>query len=446
MKAAVVIPDASTWLLWGEDVRAHDLRPVGSALQATALAVAGHLPQVLAEAAANAWAQMPPARALVVLDGPCLGGLPAETVLHTGEDRQRSETGDPHQPDHSEHDHMDMMEVTGEPSADGLVMEDIEFDAGPLAPGLPAGLSIRSSLDGDVVCECHINALLQTPADSTVPDPLCGAAWRTATVVAAERAQDIRPSADDQWRRVAAVEVERAASHLAWLHRLASLLGWAELEQQARKSVLRLVGLPALLLLPEGESPPGLHRLTSSRLDPALAATSEVNRFAGTRRFASRLRGGALTAGDDPRVTAAGGPTLRATGGERDNRSGQPAYAELGFAVQTQDAGDAEARAFVRLAEAEQSLRLAGAAVDRVVDHAPVPGDEPVFSTPAGAAVEGPRGLLLASELAPGSPVLHAAPGAAVQLDLAAATVRGVEWAQALVAIASFDLSPWRVG
>ena len=42
---------------------------------------------------------------------------------------------------HGEMSHHDMMEVRGDPSADGLVMEDIETVLGPVFAGLPTGLA-----------------------------------------------------------------------------------------------------------------------------------------------------------------------------------------------------------------------------------------------------------------------------------------------------------------
>jgi hypothetical protein len=91
---------------------------------------------------------------------------------------------------------------------------------------------------------------------------------------------------------------------------------------------------------------------------------------------------------------------------------------------------DVHARCRVRTREIGQSLELAAQAL-RFAE-----ADEPC---PAAQEVEGPRGPLAVDG---GRPLARGADAARAAAETAAI---GAEWASALVAIASFDLSPWRV-
>jgi hypothetical protein len=131
------------------------------------------------------------------------------------------------------------------------------------------------------------------------------------------------------------------------------------------------------------------------------------------------------------------GPVARASGLRDDARAGHPLYEQLRFETSVQSAGDAHARTLVRAEEARSSLRLALAAVGKDADGIPV------GSVTAGGELEGPRGPLRTHRLANGWEL--DAMGAEEARRMAAEAMVGLEWSAALVAVASFDLSPWRV-
>lgn len=315
-----------------------------------------------------------------------------------------------------------MMEIRGEPSSDGLVMEALSFELGPLAAAVPGGIVLELSLDGDVVAACRPRALLAAGplalAAGMPPDPLAPAAWTAA--LAAARGEPLGS------RVLAGLECERALSHATWLRSLGELLGWAELSEQAQAAVSAVA--PACAALRGGDGVPARTALAAAlpRLERLLGLLE------GSRRLRARTRGRAVVGADVLRPTEVGGPVARAAGLERDARAGDPAYDALGFRIELDGAGDAEARTLVRAREAATSARLALAALD-------MDGD-----ARAAAHVEGPRGPLEAR--AHGPHVELAAPGAEELLALAGGVVAGLELASALVGIASFDLSPWRVG
>lgn len=343
---------------------------------------------------------MPQPRRLVTWET-SLPGRPADEALEPK-----------HEHEHEMHDMggsdmHSMMEIRGDPSRDGLVMEPLDFELGPLAAALPGGLVLELSLDGDVVRSCRPRALLSIPSEAlgggAPPDPLAGAAW--AAALALGRGEPVDPV------RVAAIEHERALSHASWLRGLGMLLGWAELAQRAQDAVTALASLD--------ETPLAAARVPVDRLLALLD---------GSRRLRWRTRGRAVVDAARLAQTGVGGPVARAAGLERDARAGDGFYASLGFRPELHDAGDAEARTLVRAREAAASLRLAIAAF---------------AATGAATAVEGPRGRI--SVELPGTHVQPSAPGADELLGLAGEAVRELELAAALVGIASFDLSPWQV-
>lgn len=405
---AVIVPDAGAWTMWGNDLRASGFVAASAAEEASVLVGPARVPEPLVDAVGVAWASLRSPKRHVALGGGVAVGASLEAVLeappvaaaepHGGMDRGAVDRGgmdhggmDHGAMDHGTMDHGDMMAIIGEPSEDGLVMEDADVVLGPLVSPLPGGLLARIALDGDVVSSCAVEALLQAPAGWTAPDPLAERTWNAAFALAREE-----PCG---WgRRLAAVEVERALSHLVWLRRLGEILGWAELVDRVQQAVAAV--LP-------------LHRDVEV---PAPAAQRAVDRvdslLDGSRRLRSRTRGVAVVPAREASDRGLTGPNARASSDDAG--------------------GDAHARIVGRAAEAAQAIRRA----DRLRVEDPAAPD----------AIEGPRGPVRV-ELAPtGRPPRPEAPGATAALSAAGDHAVGLEWSRALIALHSFDVSPWRVG
>jgi hypothetical protein len=372
----------------------------------------------------------------------------AGTEVHAGHDMHGGQDMHEH-PGHGGHaGHHDMMAIVGEPSADGLVMERITLRIGPLGTALPGGLAVEVTLDGDVVAESSIQALLRTRAGSDgappPPDQLSPVAWSVAIAAAAESAAAVSVIDAQRWVRLAAVELERALSHLAWLRALARLVSWPLLVEQSTAALAGI--LRARRLLPfelDATDPPDARAAVAAR-HAVEAAREPVATLAELSRRSRRLRlrtseRSQLTAGQ---VRDAGlrGPAARASGLADDARSDDPLYRQLGFEPVVRAGGDALARAQVRCDEAVQALRLGAAALHAAEDGGPA---QAVPRPAAGTTVEGPRGPLRAERLAGGWGL--SAPGAPEARASAAEAMVGLEWASALVAVTSFDLSPWQV-
>jgi formate hydrogenlyase subunit 5 len=225
---------------------------------------------------------------------------------------------------------------------------------------------------------------------------------------AVEAAADCTVPPRAQFLRVVLAEMERLYNHLHYFghlcHTTTLKVGEAEgklLAEQAKQINTRLTGSRFLRsVLSVG----GLRRDLTPKpwLGEALQALGE--KFAAYARHmentASHLDRLITTGTLDRRVAfdqGATGPIERASGSERDMRRDHPyaAYAELEPAMALREAGDAHARAQVRMAEVEASLALIRRALDQL-PHGPV--HTPCMIPPDSEGLswaESPRGSLL---------------------------------------------------
>jgi len=386
MVLSLVLPDEQTWAMSG--LALEGAEPAFELGRVRQVLLPDRVPDVLAGPLAETLASLPPdvetVDRRVRYPGTAIGEL-------------RAVPEPPH--DHGGHDHGDMMAIVGEPSADGLVMEPIELRFGPLGTPLPAGIVAGVTLDGDVVAAAGVEALFGPDVRRDVPDPLAPKAWELA-----------RAPGEDRWTELAAVEVERAVSHTAWLRAFARVLGWSELIDRTGGALAALAVLPPAL------------ELARPRLE-ALADLAE-----SSRRLRWRTAGRGRVSPERARALGLHGPSARASGLPVDARTEDPRYRRLGFQPIVRTEGDALARTRVRAAEAVAAVELAVAAL-AIADPPPT----------AAGPVEGPRGPLSAA----GGRL--EAPGESAALVAAGEAMTGLEWASALTVLASFDLSPWRV-
>jgi hypothetical protein len=421
---ALVVPDEQTWTVLGADPAAHGLRPCYDPAAAQRLVVPEHVPPGLATALtdyAKAVSDLP----VEYVELPVAGGPAVGTLLE-------SDAHDQHQHDHGHHahehghghgGHHEMMAIVGEPSADGLVMEHIELTYGPLGTPLPGGLAAAVTLDGDVVAQSTIHALLRPDPPGT-PDLLAPVAWTVATA-----ASDAETS---PWLRIAAVEIERAVSHLAWLRSLGRLLDWQPLVDRCTETLASLQ--VERRVLPGHEPTESWLREAVGRADLEESRGRVDDLVAMVRRSRAlrwRLAGRAIVTRAEALEQGLLGPVGRGSGLAADARTDDAAYRELGFEPVVRTEGDALARTLLR---SEEALAAVSLAID-ALNSAYVGADAPAGTAPA---VEGPRGPITARRSAGAweRAARRAAAGAMV----------GLEWSAALVALASFDLSPWSAG
>lgn len=358
---------------------------------------------------------------------------------------------------HEEMDFMSMVEMTeGTPrSSDGLQMERVEAAFGPLLPGLPGGLSLSFTLDGDTVAGTEAaseargtGGQLYGPAMGFAArlggtDPLSPFAYRLLAALALEdAAAEIAPDGE-RLLRLAALETERAASHAGWISGFAYLLGLEPARREAALLEIRLRRLPGGPLRDGTLEPDHLSR---DILDAAAGLSARLNRAPLLRR---RLYGVGVLEADE--AAGVGGPVARAAGLREDLRLGDADYESLGFEPVLDGERDAMARLRIRLAELRQSLRLARDALQLQRGAGPggVSASGRVVDSGSGSAsVETPRGPATLRLTVEGGEVVEAgltAPSEAA-LALAGPVSEGRELGDALAGVASLDLSPWGLG
>ncbi len=333
-------------------------------------------------------------------------------------------------------------------SPDELPMEWVEAPVGPLFPGLPGGLALSFTLDGDAVAAATVSsgavgrgldATWTGPAASlperlALLDPFAPVSYRLLAIRALENAVGVAVDTATADVRVRALERERATSHLGWLALFAGLLGdhWIEARAAALQLILLRTDDRTTIARVRGEVGAFARRV---RRTPYL--TQRLGGIGTPRAGGNELA--RFTAGSLPR-----GPVARAAGLADDARGADPAYRRLGFAPIVRHGDDAWSRLDVRLAELEQSL-------DLVLAAGAVTMPEKLLSTDIGgsgaATVETPRGAAaLRLAVAAGmvqdamldTPSLH-------NETLVTTVAEGREMADALVGVASLDLSPWEM-
>ncbi|MDQ6905965.1 MAG: hypothetical protein M3176_03965 [Chloroflexota bacterium] len=319
-------------------------------------------------------------------------------------------------------------------------MEWAEAPFGPLFPGLPGGLALTLTLDGDTVARAKATSgavhrgLAATWAGPTTGfpdrlallDPQTPVAYRVLASRALEDAAAFTINDAVARHRVGALERERALSHLGWLADFAALLGDRWLAERA-------VRLQFALL--RATDDPG-----ASRVGREIAAF--VRRAQRLPLLKQRLNGIGHDASHAAETVQ--GPFARACGMTVDARRNDPAYRALGFAPVVHDGNDAWARLRVRLDELTQSMNLIRAVGTTVL---PTPPALIAGSGAGTATVETPRGpAMLHLVLHDGQvETVHLDTPSARLVDLVPGMAEGRELADALVGIASLDLSPWEV-
>jgi Ni,Fe-hydrogenase III large subunit len=347
--------------------------------------------------------------------------------------------------DHSAMNHddmafMSMIDVTKDlpRSSDGLPMDWIDVPFGPFFPGLPGGLLLTLTLDGDTVAGASAQTLAENTAllqDSAAMDaerfverlakldPLAPLAYQFLAHRAIENVAGVEISATAARGRIGALERERIASHLGWLALFAQQTGFDWLLQRATS--LQLQSQQA-------------NRQQIRALKPEIDRLKQ--RLRRTPLLKSRTAGvGQLLPGDKLR-----GPVARAAGITDDARSTDPAYTALGFKASHRNTSDILARLQVRLDEISHSLVLIEAAGS--IDAFTLPmvagasGDgEAVIETARGSArlqLRLEKGQVISAQLDTPS---------TQHLTLIGALTEQQALGDALLTVGSLDLSPWEI-
>ncbi|WP_414674257.1 heavy metal-binding domain-containing protein [Marinobacter antarcticus] len=360
---------------------------------------------------------------------------------HSGMDHSGMDHGDM---DHGDMDHgddafMSMIDVTKDlpRSSDGLPMDWIDVPFGPFFPGLPSGLLLTLTLDGDTVAGSNAGTLtdnvtlphrsalepLSFVARLSNMEPLAPLAYHFLASQAMENAAGIDITTTAAHGRIGALERERITSHLGWLALFGQQMGFDWLLRRAATMQLKFRYANDQQIM---------------ALKPDLA--SLIKRLRRTPLLKSRNAGIGRLAQDN----ALRGPVARAVGIDNDARSTNPVYTALGFKAISRDSGDSMARLQVRLDELSQSLALIDAAGTIELPEPTAIGSatgagEAFVETPRGAAhlyLTLEKGLVVTAQLE--TPSTH-------HLTLIDTLTKQQSLGDALLAVGSLDLSPWEI-
>ena len=339
-------------------------------------------------------------------------------------------------------------------SEDGLMLEWLPTQLGPVHPATPGGLGLSVTLDGDLVAETELargytdrgtvrEASRREPAAAAEAlrwlDPRVPVSGALLYTRALEDACGTEVPEGARYARVYLRELERASSHLLWLSGFARILGVeaaADHALTARRPLLSALWnvrvVPGGLVAQSG----GLPEVDLGAVRDGLQKARNFLERRGTL-LPYRLEGLTVVG----KTSGATGPVARASGVREDTRLDDKDYQSLGFNPVLGEWGDALARYEVRLREVEESLRLAEIALPR----ASVGTVEFQAGSGSGQAIlETPRGRAEA--------VLSVREGwveefrlslpSAANAELLAGLIYGVSISNAITTVWSLDLSP----
>jgi len=360
-------------------------------------------------------------------------------VDHSQVDHSSMDDTDHSQMNHDESGFMSMIDVTKDlpRSSDELQMEWIDAAFGPFFPGLPSGLQLSFSLDGDTVAGIETHSITENTAllehspmhagcfvkHFLSLDPLTPVASQLLICLAMENAAAVEISTDTAKARIGALERERIVSHLNWLVLFAQQTGLAWLARSA--GLLQLKFLDADI---------------EEVITLKAALKKLLKKIRNTFLLKSRTSGIAYVIASDKLC----GVVARAAGVNNDVRSSDKMYTSLGFKSILRQEADTWARLQIRLDEMQQSLALIEAAGALSVAEM-INLDE--ISGTGHAQIEAPRGkttLQLSMDKGFVTSVTLTTPSSH-HLSLLDSLTNQQELGDALIAVGSLDLSPWEI-
>ncbi|PYN89821.1 MAG: NADH-quinone oxidoreductase subunit D [Candidatus Rokuibacteriota bacterium] len=279
--------------------------------------------------------------------------------------------------------------MLGEGSGTGGGPQNLHLGVGPAHPAMHGIIRIAAELDGETIVRADVeigylhrafekdceqggwnNAIPYTDRLNYVSPLINNFGYASAV----EKLLDIDVTERCKYIRVIMSEISRICDHLTCVGASAMELGaftvflymikareflWELVEDVtgARLTISygRVGGVKADL--PDGFADKTLHAFKQTR-----EVLDEVHRLlTGNRIFMDRMVGVGALSREETIAYAITGPLLRAAGVPYDVRRAQPYYVydRLEFEIPTQKAGDNYARYLVRMAEMEQSMRIA---------------------------------------------------------------------------------------
>jgi NADH-quinone oxidoreductase subunit D len=305
--------------------------------------------------------------------------------------------------------------MLGEGAGTGSGSQNIHVGVGPAHPAMHGIIRIQTELDGEVIVkadveigylhrafekDCEVggwnNAIPYTDRLNYVSPLINNFGYASAV----EKLLGIEITERCQYIRVITSEISRICDHLTCVGASAMELGAFTVFLymiKAREFLWELVEdvTGARLTISYGrvggvkaDLPPDFGDKMRAAFKQVREVLDEVHRLlTGNRIFMDRMVGVGALSREETIAYAITGPMLRAVGVPYDVRRAQPYYVydRLDWEVPTQAAGDNFARYLVRMAEMEQSMRIAEQALDQIpggpinVDHQGRPLDPATY-------------------------------------------------------------------
>jgi Ni,Fe-hydrogenase III large subunit len=341
--------------------------------------------------------------------------------------------------DHSKMSFMSMVDVTKDlpRSEDGLQMEWFDLPFGPFFPGLPAGLFINFTLDGDAVADCKLNQEFSIKSlKAELPmhagcffqrlfalNPLIHNCLTVLIQQVIENANGQYPNDDTQKSRIVAIEHERIINHLSWFCQLGKQTGMHNLARKAE----------ALQLL-----------LYKADFEQIIQLDSSLNGFVKYLMKIPFLKLRTQNIGKLSKDGGVFGPLARSMNIDNDVRSEDEVYKQFHFKPILLDQGDAYARLKIRALEINQSIGLiknAGLFNPLVI------GKTDNLTGSGMAQVESPRGKMMLKISFDSGTIqsFEMKTPSSTHIQLIGSLVHLQEIGDALIAIGSLDLLPTEV-
>ena len=308
-----------------------------------------------------------------------------------------------------------------------MAFKEIELNMGPQHPSTHGVLRLKLRVDNEVVLSIepvlgYLHRGMEKLWESQtyhqiVPitdrlDYLAAVSNNLAFVLAVEKLMGLEVPRRAQYIRVALVELQRLASHLAWVGFMANDIGAMSVLLYAfedREAVLdvfeaycgarltvhgiRIGGVPFDL---DDQVAAKIRRL----LDELPEKLSVIEKLLDDNRiWLHRTKGVGLISAADAVDLGLTGPTLRASGVRSDIRRDIPysSYQDFEFDVPVRDGGDVYDRYLVRMEEIRQSARIIRQALDRLPAGEYLAKVPRVLKIPPGEVfhtIEAPKGVL----------------------------------------------------
>jgi Ni,Fe-hydrogenase III large subunit len=331
---------------------------------------------------------------------------------------------------------MSMVQMTKDipRSEDGLAMEMNDVFFGPFHPGLPGGLLVKMTLDGDTVVKATIErdiasqhllhhfpkSLSQLPQHLSQLNPLLHSTYHLLVYKALSNIAGSNDLVDE----VTILEKDRIGSHLNWLSLFSRTIGDRGLHYQASKLC---------------------YEFHSGK-----AGKANILKVTGNAKKTPYLKKRLNNIGVIPEhlLQPVTGPIARAAGMEKDMRQSMSAYQQRNFKPIVLHKNNAWGQLLVRLAEIEQSIELIGDEnLNKKIILPEINNNDLKGEQKCEAALETPNGKLrLSIEINDGlvkSIAIEAA--SKVLAGLVPEITKAQELSNALVSIASLDISPWEM-